>query len=219
MVTSTTHPVGDNAFLQRAYALSNTDEARDLYNDWASRYDKDLEDEDYAAPKLAVDALIQARGGSLDDTRQLESVRILDAGCGTGLVGLSLARFGARDVDGLDISAGMLEVARRTGVYGLLEEADLTKPIAKSDDFYDVVICVGTLTQGHVGPQVLEEFVRVIKSKGFIVATILDDIWVKDGFKAEVDRLSDQVRVLKSDVIGFRTNADAGGRLLVLQKT
>lgn len=116
----------------------------------------------------------------------------------------------------------MLEVAKKTGCYTGLEEADLSKTIAKADGSADAVICVGTLTRGHVGPQpVLEEFVRVVKKDGTIVATVLDDIWESAGFKAEIERLrsASKLEVLRSDVIGVRASSNVGGRILVLRKT
>ncbi|ETI28227.1 hypothetical protein G647_00676 [Cladophialophora carrionii CBS 160.54] len=219
--TAASH-LGVNPFLERVYAASTAAESRDLYNEWAKQYDKDLEAEDYAFPQIAAQALFGALGGRPnDDGTQLENVSILDAGCGTGLVGIQLSRFGARNIIGLDISPGMLDVARKTNVYSALEEADLSKPIAKSDNSVDAVICVGTLTRGHVGPKpVLEEFVRIVKKGGVIVATVLDDIWESGGFKDELERLrSDgKVGVLRSDVVGVRASSDVGGRLLVLRK-
>lgn len=74
-----------NPLLERAYALSNAEEAKDLYNEWASRYDNDLKPEEYASPQSAVDAVLQEIPSS--GTGEL---KILDAGCGTGLVGESL---------------------------------------------------------------------------------------------------------------------------------
>ncbi|KIW29283.1 uncharacterized protein PV07_05108 [Cladophialophora immunda] len=227
MADSTTHPVGDNPFLKRAYALSSAADARDLYNEWALEYDKDLEAEEYAAPRLAAQALADAFDGDRrGEAARLRGLQILDAGCGTGLVGVELARFGAQTVTGLDISPGMLAVARGTGVYGALEQADLSapRPIAKPDDFFDAVLCVGTLTRGHVGPQVVEEFVRVVKPGGCIVATVLDDIWESAGFSAEVERLraaaagASRIEVLRSEVVGLRSTTNVGGRLLVLRK-
>lgn len=205
----------DNPFLTRAYALSNAAEARDLYDEWAKLYDRDLEAEDYAFPALAAQALLDQNGGRIDDCS------ILDAGCGTGLVGAQLGRLGAKNIVGLDISPGMLEIARKTGSYGLLEEADLSKPIDKADGSFDAVICVGTLTRGHVGPHpVLEEFARIVKGGGAIVATVLEEVWESGGFRAEIERLENerQVQVIQSKEIGVRTTANMGGRLLVLQR-
>ena len=215
--------LGDNDFLNRVYAASTATESRDLYDQWAKQYDKDLEGLDYAFPQLAAQALFDAVGVQPGDDKgkRLDALSILDAGCGTGLVGIQLAKFGFGGIVGLDISPGMLEIARKTGAYGALEEADLSKPIEKSDGSVDAVICVGTLTRGHLGPKpVLEEFARVVKKGGVVVATVLDDIWESGGFKAEVERLRSvgMIQIERSDVVGVRASSSSGGRLLVLRK-
>ena len=214
--------LGDNPFLTRVYGASSAAESRDIYEEWAEQYDKDLEAEDYAFPKLAARALFDALGRQSDDNGKLfEGLSILDAGCGTGLVGIALGKYGAKDIIGLDLSPKMLDVARRTGMYGTLEEADLSKPLARSDGAVDAVVCVGTLTRGHVGPKpVLEEFSRVVKKGGVVVATVLDDIWESGGFKDEVERLRSAglVQVVRADEVGVRASASVGGRMLVLRK-
>ena len=141
----TTNTAG-NPFPHRAYGLSNTDETRALYDEWASTFDADLNDpsQDYVGPRYVTEAVIQAEG-NVKGT-------ILDAGCGSGLSGIPLAKAGATTIDGLDLSPGMLKVAEKTGVYRHLDTADLSKPIDKPDATYDIVTCVGTLTHGHVGP-------------------------------------------------------------------
>jgi predicted TPR repeat methyltransferase len=52
------------------------------------------------------------------------SDRILDFGCGTGLSGLALQNAGFTNIDGLDISAPMLEKAKGAG--------SLWQPLARS---------------------------------------------------------------------------------------
>ncbi|RZT88975.1 methyltransferase family protein [Pseudonocardia sediminis] len=208
MATST----GGNPYLDRAYALSSTDDARALYDEWAATFDADITDETqgYVAPGNAADAVVRVAG---------TGAVILDAGCGTGLAGVELARRGATTVDGLDLSPGMLERARATGAYRDLDTADLTVPLAAADDSYDVVVCVGTLTHGHVGPSVLAEFVRVVRSGGHVVATVLDDIWEADGFRAEVDRLAagELVEMVSADVQPYRAGQSVDCRMLILQ--
>jgi hypothetical protein len=53
-------PGSKQHFLTRAYNLSTVDDARYLYDEWATTYDKDLADpsHDYAAPALAGGALL-----------------------------------------------------------------------------------------------------------------------------------------------------------------
>ena len=69
--------------LQRAYDIKSPKEAIDLYRNWAGRYDQQLEQElRYVAPAAIAQMLSL---GEPDHT-----VRVLDVGCGTGLVGVSL---------------------------------------------------------------------------------------------------------------------------------
>ena len=46
-----------------------------------------------------------------------DKVRILDIGCGTGLIGKYLAQKGFKHIVGLDVSTMMLAKARTKGVY------------------------------------------------------------------------------------------------------
>jgi SAM-dependent methyltransferase len=55
--------------------------------------------------------------------------RILDAGCGTGLAGQILAARGYRNVEGLDLSAGMLREAGKKARYAALHQQTLGEPL------------------------------------------------------------------------------------------
>ena len=123
-------------------------------------------------------------------------------------------------IDGLDLTEGMLKVARGKGVYHDLAVADLTQPIEHPDGSYDVITCVGTLTKGHVGPAVLKEFARVAAGGGVIVATIHDDIFEKGGYKNTVEELQTTgvMRVISTDGFDMFRNANERGRLVVLKK-
>jgi predicted TPR repeat methyltransferase len=96
----------------------DTAAVRHIYDQWAATYDE----EDvaalmgYPAPARVADRVAELVGPETD---------ILDAGCGTGLLGAALAPYGFRSIDGLDLSPGMLRVARRRRVYHDLGPADL----------------------------------------------------------------------------------------------
>jgi predicted TPR repeat methyltransferase len=203
-------------WLNRAYSAKGLADLRSLYDEWATSYDTDLSksDQDYVAPAIAA-----ATVSKHITPTPLSSIKILDAGCGTGLVGAALSALGATHVDGVDLSPGMLSVARKTGAYTALDAVDLSKPLTKGDGDYDVVTCIGTLTHAHVGPDVLGEFVRVVKSGGWIVATVLDDIWEPVGYRAEVDRLIGEGRVecVSKDSGDYRRGAGVSARMVVLR--
>ncbi|KAF2160354.1 hypothetical protein M409DRAFT_70515 [Zasmidium cellare ATCC 36951] len=213
---STTSWGQSNQFLQRAYDLTGAADAEQLYNEWADSYDFDIVHE-YASPQRAVEAVIK----NLDDNKP--NFKILDAGCGTGLVGDEFKKSslnGKFTLDGLDLTPGMLAAARKKNIYTDLETADLTKPINRTDGSYDVVTCVGTLTKGHVGPAVLNEFVRVVAKGGLVVGTVHEDIWESGGFKSVVEGLekAGQASVVSTDGFGILKGEWSGGIMLVLRK-
>lgn len=76
-----------------------------------------------------------------------EGERILDAGCGTGAHLRDLVASGAHPV-GLDFSAGMLAVARRSDPRLSLLQADLNHPMPLQGHVFDAVLC--TLVSEHL---------------------------------------------------------------------
>ena len=221
---SMTGPQGD--YLERAYALNSTAAAQDLYSEWAASYDKDLTDATYASPLKAVQALLAHLPSTSPDPEDRPDLTVLDAGCGTGLVAECLipsAQLTGQSfvVDGVDLTPGMLDVAREKGVYRKLSTADLNEPLLIVDGTYDIVMCVGTLTKGHVGPGVLREFVRVVRGAGgLVVATVHEEIWESGGYKAIVEQLgeSGEVEVLSTDEFGIIEGESKGGRMVVLRR-
>merc|ERR1712169_121999 len=97
--------------LSRVYGATNVNETKALYDEWAASYDKEMakEDQDYVGPVLAAAHVLKHLG-----TPSIQAdIEILDAGCGTGLAGIALAQLGAQKVDGVDLSPGMLDIARK----------------------------------------------------------------------------------------------------------
>lgn len=185
--------------LQQSLNASSVGETLATYERWATTYNQDLESEGYAAPQVAAEYVSKYLSNA-----SISDVRILDAGCGTGLVGQHLAKLGARHIDGLDLSPGMLQVAQDTGVYESLKVADLSKELDIASQSYDVLTCVGTLTQGHVGPEALDEFVRAVRPGGVVIASVRDSVWEKNGYKSKVEGFiaGGKVRLLTD---GFET--------------
>ncbi|KAL4878466.1 S-adenosyl-L-methionine-dependent methyltransferase [Aspergillus karnatakaensis] len=211
---------GITDYLPRAFALSGTSEAKTFYDEWAGAYDTDINSVGYASPRRAVEAIIDNLSTSLSCNNKL---RILDAGCGTGLVGDCLTRSslaGKFELDGVDLSEGMLSVARKKGVYRHLDIADLTKGIEKEDGGYDVVVCVGTLTKGHVGAEVLGEFARLTREGGLVVATVHEGVWESGGFEGVIGDLKDKgiVDVVGLGGFGILEEESTGGRMVVLRR-
>ncbi len=97
--------------------------------------------------------------------------RGIDFGCGSGALGLALRDAGLRTpLDGIDLSPGMLDLARQTGCYGQLSRANLLLPgeYPAPAHPYDFAISVGLL--GDYVPYYLglPHIVSFIHPGGFI---------------------------------------------------
>ncbi|MAC81152.1 MAG: methyltransferase [Rhodobacteraceae bacterium] len=174
----------DDPDLEAAYSLKTPDDSRKLYARWAADYDTDFAAaEAYALPAATARAFADAGGTG----------PVLDVGAGTGLCAVALAEAGIGPVDGVDISAEMLDVAGRKGVYRDLLEADLYAGVAMADGAYGGIVSSGTFTHGHVGPEVLDEVVRLAAPGAVLALAINAAHYDADGFAAALEALSPRI--------------------------
>ena len=103
----------------------------------------------------------------------------------TGLIGEYL-KLSSREIDAIDISPEMLNIARLKNCYSKIIEADLTKRLLINDNHYGAIVSAGTFTHGHVGPDVLDELLRVTKSGALFVLTIHYQLFKKAGFDKKI---------------------------------
>ena len=165
------------------YKLKTKEELLKYYQNWTkeNKYDRDMVDWQYTAPQETVSVLSKY---ALN-----KNLRILDAGCGTGLVGIELRKNGYSNIVGVDFSQDMLDLVPQS-VYKKIEKVDLNKPLKFKTNTFDVIMCVGTFTYGHVKPQALDELVRITKKKGLICFTINEGIYEEYGFDNKVKELT-----------------------------
>ena len=94
---------------------------------------------------------------------------VLDLGCGTGLVGACLGRINGHIV-GVDLSARMIDLAQRRGVYSKFHQVNLLDALAHTPaDHYEVITCADALI--HVGEltAVTRGAWRVLKAGGHFI--------------------------------------------------
>ena len=185
------------------YKLKTSEELLKYYKDWAdnNKYNKDMVVWNYTAPQETVSILKKYVFN--------KNSKILDAGCGTGLVGIELKKYGYSNIEGVDFSQSMLDLVPQ-GIYKKIEKIDLNKPLKFKDNMYDVLMCVGTFTYGHVKPKTLDELIRITKNRGLICFTVNEGIYEEYGFDKKIKELSDNKtwnvkEFFKSDYI---TNKD-----------
>jgi predicted TPR repeat methyltransferase len=79
-------------------------------------------------------------------------LKILDLGCGTGLVGAAFASHAHRLV-GVDLSGGMLRRARERRIYDELAEADIADYLRRGSERFDLVLAAEVFNYlGELGP-------------------------------------------------------------------
>jgi len=156
-----------NDWLTQVYEAEGNRELGTVYDEWADRYDENLSQYGYRLPTVVI-------GLTGRYVRNRES-GILDAGAGTGLLGEVLSVMGYDNLTGLDLSAGMLEVARTKEAYRELRQMVLGEHLDFADNTFDAVISAGTFTVGHAPPKSFEELIRITKSGGSIIFSIRCD--------------------------------------------
>lgn len=177
--------VSDNKTLDKVYTAKNHFELMGAYKDWAADYDADT------VGRFGYVAHI-ATAETLDRHLDRKDALILDAGCGTGLVGQELAAKGYGQIDALDYSREMLDEAERKAVYRKHIQADLSKPVDLPDNGYDAVVCTGTFTYGHVKANAFDELVRITRPAGVICFTIREGAYEDYGYRQRMIALEQQ---------------------------
>ena len=184
------------------YKLKAGKEVEDYYDEWTvkNKYDKDMIDWKYSGPQETVDLFKKYNSN--------KEIKILDAGCGTGLVGIELKKNGFKNFDGADFSQKMLDLVPEK-IYQNLFKIDLNQKVNIEDNSYDGITCVGTFTFGHVNPPVLDEMIRVCKTSSFICFTINIGIYEEYGFDKKIKELEDNnswkiIEFLKSNYIASK---------------
>jgi predicted TPR repeat methyltransferase len=150
--------------VQWVYAAKNNQELAERYDDWAESYEVNLYGaSDYTAPEKTLTYF----------TKYVSpEAHILDAGAGTGLVGVLLHAQDYHNLVALDLSAGMLAEARQKNVYGALKQGVLGEALDFPTNAFDAVVSVGVFTLGHAPVTAFAELIRLTKPGGYIIFSL-----------------------------------------------
>ena len=197
--------------LKDAYSLKAPEDSINLYKTWASTYDDDFaKQNDYRSP-IEI-AKYYAQYSNDEDTP------ILDVGAGTGLIGECL-NLNSKEIDAIDISPEMLNIARTKNCYSEIIEADLTKRLLINDNHYGAIVSAGTFTHGHVGPNVLDELLRVVRPGGLFIFTVHFKLFNKAGFDKkllEIKKNITQPTFHEVDVYGSNPDKEHGSDQVII---
>jgi len=151
-----------NAFVERTF------------DSFASSFEAKLEKLSYRAPALVAGML---EGSGLAPSHSLDT---LDAGCGTGLCGPLVAPY-ARRLVGVDLSEGMLTLAKQKKIYDTLIRMDLAEFLRQQTDAFDVIVSADTLVYFGDLEDVVESAATALRPGGILIFTL------EEAFEEQLD--------------------------------
>ena len=197
--------------LKDAYSLKTPEDSINLYKTWASTYDDDFaKQNDYRSP-IEIAKYFEKYSND-------ENTPILDVGAGTGLIGECL-NLDSKEIDAIDISPEMLKIATKKNCYSKIIEADLSKGLSINDNHYGAIVSAGTFTHGHVGPNVLDELIRVTRPGGLFVFTVHSKLFKKAGFDKKLLEIKKSITepiFHKVDAYGNNPDKDHGSDQVII---
>jgi len=139
-----------------------------VYDENANAYEGDYAAYDYQGPWKAAASVHKSLQGNTE-------AKIIDIGCGTGLVTKELRKLGSySNIDGLEPACGMLEVANLSGLYKKVYNQFFHIDSGIKEDQYDALMTCGTFMPEHIEADSIKEMVKIIKPGGFVVVCMRD---------------------------------------------
>jgi predicted TPR repeat methyltransferase len=178
--------VGGTYDLGAAYAAKDSTEIAAVYDEGAEEYERRILSWGYSTP--AVMAWFLGRFVAPGDGP------ILDAGAGTGLMGVLLSTLGHGDVVGVDLSERMLSQAGEKGVYRALHRMDLAEPLDLPNDEFAATVASGVFAAGHAPPAALLELARVTRPGGHVIFSVRTDVYADGTFRQQQEQLERERR-------------------------
>ena len=170
------------SFLATAYALDGPEAVTAFYQDWAASYDAEIEQNGYVTPRRCAEALAGLATNM--------AAPVLDLGCGTGLSGLALRAAGFSAIDGVDVSAAMLDQARaRECVYRNLTETSIGAPIPAHPGDYAHANAAGVISPDHAPASTIDEILQILPKGGCLVFSLNDHALEVAAFPDKVDEV------------------------------
>ncbi|HCK75775.1 MAG TPA: class I SAM-dependent methyltransferase [Gammaproteobacteria bacterium] len=168
----------------RSYRAETLEEQQAAYDSWAKRYEIDLCAMGYRIPAVLAGV----------STRFIPSTAapILDAGCGGGIQAEVLAMLEFGPIIGIDLSEGMLEIARAKSIYSDLQRMTLGEKLDFGENTFAAVISSGTITPRHAPPSSFEELIRVTEPGGAIIFSLRDDPAQDPEYPETVKKLTEE---------------------------
>ena len=164
---------------------TTADELREIYMHWANSYDDEMLANDLQSYKSVTQVSLEMLS-AMDAPMIGRPLRVMDAGCGTGLLGRyfskSLRASELRSCQvylaGIDLSPDMLDVAKEKGCFDELYEGNLQEiDSVVTESNFDLIISSGVFLAGHCGPETLKPLLSCLRPGGYMVFTVRSSLF------------------------------------------
>jgi predicted TPR repeat methyltransferase len=141
-----------------------------LFDQYAAKFDSALvEGLGYRGPTVLFEAVLSACQAH---QKPANFKHAIDLGCGTGLAAVAFAEM-VDQIIGIDLSPGMIEKARATGLYAQLKVTDMLEGLRTTlDSSADLVLSADAMIYVADLFPVLKEASRVLASGGLLAFTL-----------------------------------------------
>lgn len=146
-----------------------------VYDKWANTYEDYVKSIKYIAPIEFTKILLKYNIFIIP--------KILDFGCGTGLLGTEIKKNLECTLDGIDISEQMINKCKQKKCYNDIYNIDLSK--SEFLKKYDIIVSCGVFLEGHVDIAIINKLEKLLNDNGSIIFTIRDSYIKKCGNKFE----------------------------------
>lgn len=160
------------------YSAKGVQDLEQRYDLWAKEYDEDVAGYGYKIPSVLA--------GFLGRYLKTDDGSILDAGAGTGIMGEIMSLLGYQNLVAIDLSKGMLAVAKQKGVYRELHRMVMGEHLDFPGDIFAGTVAVGVISVGHAPPESFDELIRCTRPGGYIIFSVRADA---QGFKERQNTL------------------------------
>ncbi|XP_013091245.2 ubiquinone/menaquinone biosynthesis C-methyltransferase UbiE-like isoform X3 [Biomphalaria glabrata] len=109
-----------------------------------------------------------------------------------------LSKLGYSNIDAVDASEGLLNVANSKGLYGRIvcQLVGHGQAMPFDDKTYDMVVICGAMGENHIPKAALPDIIRVVKPGGYIVNVFREEAlyvpWYEDGLQPYMNKLEEE---------------------------
>ncbi len=199
-------------FLDRVYKASDAAGTRALYDAWAASYEDEVDGEGYITPSRCAQALAR----HLSD----KSAPILDFGCGTGLSGVALGQAGYSLLDGVDLSAEMLNGARTKGIYRTLTQIEAGAPLPCAPGDYVAISAIGVIGAGAAPISAFDLIMDALAPGGLMLLSFNDHALADPVHEGKLRQYTDEkrARILFQEYGPHLPGLDLNSNVYVIEK-